>query len=75
MFGAPVSNPTPASEETMEADGNNISSNLFAAPGELYFVFCHFFYRAAVHFFNCRGTKTSFDPSTRKKYPLYHPTL
>jgi len=49
MFGAPSSNPTPTPEETMEADGNNSSGNLFAAPGNLYFVFGHFFYKANPH--------------------------
>jgi len=34
MFGASSSNPTPTPEETMEADGNNSSSNPFAAPGK-----------------------------------------
>lgn len=36
MFGASSSNPTPPSEETMEADGNNSSAgNPFASPGNL----------------------------------------
>ncbi|KAL9981297.1 hypothetical protein ACROYT_G009984 [Oculina patagonica] len=32
MFGGSSSNPTSASEETMEADGNNSSGNLFGSP-------------------------------------------
>ena len=32
MFGAPSSS-TPSSEETMEADGSNSSSNLFGSAG------------------------------------------
>ena len=44
MF-APSSNSTPApSEETMEADGNNSSGNLFASPGtvQLYIMCRHY---------------------------------
>lgn len=33
MFGAASSNATPASEETMEADGSSSSSNLFGSAG------------------------------------------
>ena len=50
MFGASSSNPTPTPtpEETMEADGNNSSGNLFAPPGKIYFVFLQFFYKTTL---------------------------